>query len=160
MKQKRSIPLETRQALILEYCRLAVRAAYRYRFIPDYEDLVSEGIIGLIKAVDSFDNERNTGLAGYAQVLIRHEMADFLRRQSRYETIPLEGTAEKRLNEPGRQTCFCDGRRDPAAAAEESEKRQKPSAFRRAASPGERRRSFPDFAENCWEPGFIRREAE
>ncbi len=45
----------------------------------DREDLVSAGIIGLIKAVDRFDPERGVKFATYASTVIRGEVMESLR---------------------------------------------------------------------------------
>ena len=47
------------------------------------EDLISIGTIGLIKAINSFDSEKNIKLATYASRCIENEILMYLRRNSR-----------------------------------------------------------------------------
>ena len=49
----------------------------------DLEDLISVGTIGLIKAVNSFDTEKNIKLATYASRCIENEILMYLRRMVR-----------------------------------------------------------------------------
>ncbi len=50
------------------------------------EDLLSIGTIGLIKAIDSFNSEKNTRLATYAAKCIDNEILMYLRRQKKIST--------------------------------------------------------------------------
>lgn len=50
------------------------------------EDLVSIGSIGLIKAVNTFDTEKNIKLATYASRCIENEILMFLRRNNKVKT--------------------------------------------------------------------------
>ncbi len=55
------------------------------------EDLVSVGMIGLVKGVDSFDPERKIKLVTYAAQCIKNEILMYLRRErSRRCEIPME----------------------------------------------------------------------
>ena len=49
----------------------------------DVEDLISVGTIGLIKAVNSFDPDKNIKLATYASRCIENEILMYLRRMVR-----------------------------------------------------------------------------
>ena len=59
----------------------------------DVEDLISIGTVGLIKAVNSFDTDKNIKLATYASRCIENEILMHLRRVSRLR-------AEVSLDEP------------------------------------------------------------
>jgi RNA polymerase sporulation-specific sigma factor len=50
------------------------------------EDLISIGTIGLIKAINTFKNDKNIKLATYASRCIENEILMFLRRNSRIRT--------------------------------------------------------------------------
>ncbi|MBO5261190.1 MAG: RNA polymerase sporulation sigma factor SigE [Coprococcus sp.] len=50
------------------------------------EDLISIGTIGLIKAINTFRNDKNIKLATYASRCIENEILMFLRRNSRLKT--------------------------------------------------------------------------
>ncbi len=47
----------------------------------DYDDLISNGVLGLIDAVGKFDTMRNVKFETYAQIRIRGAIIDFLRKQ-------------------------------------------------------------------------------
>jgi RNA polymerase primary sigma factor len=53
----------------------AVARAYRGRGVP-YEDLVQEGLIGLVRAVERFDHRRGVKFSTYAVFWIRRSMLD------------------------------------------------------------------------------------
>ena len=57
---------EARDRLIEHNLRLVAHVVKKYAQSADIDDLISIGTIGLVKAVDSFDNSKNTRLATYA----------------------------------------------------------------------------------------------
>lgn len=48
------------------------------------DDLLSEGLIGLIKAVDSFDPARHHKFSSYAARCIRNQIITYIRKENRY----------------------------------------------------------------------------
>lgn len=72
--------MEARNLLIEHNLRLVAHVAKKYQS-PEYEadDLISIGIIGLIKAVMTFDSEKNNKLATYAARCIENELLMMLR---------------------------------------------------------------------------------
>lgn len=72
-----------REALIRRYFPLVKRIARRiHRLVPsvDVDDLVGDGSIGLIRAVDHFDPQRGPTLEHYAKQLIVGAMLNGIRR--------------------------------------------------------------------------------
>ena len=70
-----------RKRLIEHNLRLVMQIAVRYRNSSrELEDLFMEGTIGLIKAVDTLDREREGRLYAYASRCIENEIRMFLRR--------------------------------------------------------------------------------
>lgn len=70
-----------RTKLIEHNLRLVVYIAKRFENTNiDIEDLISVGTIGLIKAVNSFDNNKNIKLATYASRCIENEILMYLRK--------------------------------------------------------------------------------
>jgi len=82
--------LEARKELILCNLRLVVSIAKRYqnRGLP-FLDLVEEGNLGLIRAVDRFRSERGYRLSTYAAWWIRQAITRALADQSRTIRIPI-----------------------------------------------------------------------
>ncbi len=73
-----------KDALIEHNLRLVVYIAKRYESNPaQMEDLISIGTIGLIKAVGTFDANKNIKLVTYASRCIENEILMFLRKKSR-----------------------------------------------------------------------------
>ena len=85
-----------RDDLITHNLRLVVYLAKKYENsgVPQ-EDMISIGTIGLIKAVNSFDPEKNIKLATYASRCIENEILMVLRRTSR---LKLEVSFDEPLN--------------------------------------------------------------
>ena len=81
---------EARKRLILSYLRLVVSQAraYRNRGV-EFLDLVEEGNLGLITAVDRFDVDRGIHFATYATWWIRQALARGVANQSRTVRIPI-----------------------------------------------------------------------
>ena len=72
---------EVRQVLIVHNLRLVVYIARKFDNTgADMDDLISIGTIGLIKAVNSFDPDKNIKLATYASRCIENEILMYLRR--------------------------------------------------------------------------------
>ena len=78
---------EARQLLIEHNLRLVVYIARRFENTGmNLEDLISIGTIGLIKAIGTFDPEKNIKLATYASRCIENEILMFLRKKSSHRT--------------------------------------------------------------------------
>ena len=75
-----------RDKLIIHNLRLVVYIARKFDTSGiNLEDLISIGTIGLIKAVNTFSNDRNIKLATYASRCIENEILMFLRKSSTYK---------------------------------------------------------------------------
>ncbi len=76
-----------RDTLVEHNLRLVVYIARRFENTNiDLDDLVSVGTIGLIKAVKSFNVEKNIKLATYASRCIENEILMFLRRTAKIKS--------------------------------------------------------------------------
>lgn len=75
---------KARETLIEKNRGLVIHMARRKNHGPDkeQEDLISEGFIGLIKAVDRFDPSRGIAFGSYAGKYIMGAMQDYLRSTS------------------------------------------------------------------------------
>lgn len=80
--------LTAREVLIAHNLRLVAHLVKRFENTgEDVEDLISIGVVGLIKAVDTFSPEKGTRLATYAAKCISNEILMYLRarRKARVE---------------------------------------------------------------------------
>ena len=76
--------MEARNTLIEHNLRLVVYVAKRYETDTfNLEDLVSIGTLGLIKAINTFKQDKNIKLATYASRCIENEILMYLRKKSR-----------------------------------------------------------------------------
>jgi len=76
-----------RKLLIERNLRLVVYIARRFENTGIYvEDLISIGTIGLIKAINTFDPDKNIKLATYASRCIENEILMYLRKNSNSKT--------------------------------------------------------------------------
>jgi len=79
--------IAVRSVLIERNLRLVVYIARKFENTGiNIDDLVSIGVIGLIKAVNTYDPNKNIKLATYASKCIENEILMFLRRNNRVRT--------------------------------------------------------------------------
>lgn len=80
--------IEYREKIILGNYRLVVYIAQKYvREGFDLDELISIGIIGLIKAVDSYDTLKGAGFGTYASRCINNEIYMTFRRYKSWSSI-------------------------------------------------------------------------
>ena len=85
-----------RNTLIERNLRLVVYIARKFENTGIYvEDLISIGTIGLIKAINTFNPEKNIKLATYASRCIENEILMYLRK---YSSIKTEVSIDEPLN--------------------------------------------------------------
>ena len=78
---------DARDALILHNLRLVVFLARKFESSGvGTEDLISIGTIGLMKAINTFNTDKNIKLATYASRCIENEILMFLRRNNKIKT--------------------------------------------------------------------------
>lgn len=95
------------EELIVRYTRL-VRACARPLFLAggDSEDLVQEGLLGLLDAIREFDSSRDAGFATFARVCIQNRLRSAVRSAAREKhmalnaAVPLE---EREASEGGQE---------------------------------------------------------
>ena len=76
--------VEARRVLIERNLRLVAHVAKRYQnSVQDMEDLLATGAIGLIKAVDTFDETKGSRLATYAVRCIDNELLMMFRAKKK-----------------------------------------------------------------------------
>ncbi len=80
-----------RERLILSYRPLVFWIARKFRVAPQrYQDLVQEGMIALIKAVDRFEPCRNIRFVTYGFYRIKGQMTNFLQRVEARAPSPVD----------------------------------------------------------------------
>ena len=91
--------IEARKILVEHNLRLIVYIAKKFENTGvDLEDLISIGTIGLMKAINTFNNKKNIKLATYASRCIENEILMFLRRSNRLKG---EISIDEPLNQDG-----------------------------------------------------------
>lgn len=78
------------EALVLRHTRL-VRSCARPLFLSggDHEDLVQEGMIGLLSAIRSFEPQKGASFQAYAAICIRSRMISAIRAAASQKHAPL-----------------------------------------------------------------------
>ncbi|HIT56987.1 MAG TPA: sigma-70 family RNA polymerase sigma factor [Candidatus Galloscillospira stercoripullorum] len=81
---------EAEEALVVRYNRL-VRSCARPYFLAggDGEDLIQEGMVGLLSAIREYDPGKETAFRTYAEVCIRNRLLSAIRAASRDKHAPL-----------------------------------------------------------------------
>jgi len=76
--------LDGRNALVLKYYPMVRKTAFRIvSRLPacvDVEDLINIGMLGLIEAIDKFDNQRDASFMAYAKIRVQGAILDELRK--------------------------------------------------------------------------------
>lgn len=79
--------LEYREKIIINYMDLVPYIVIRKLNLEYDDDYIEEGYIGLIKAVDTFDCEKNIKFISYASICIQNQIKMFLRKINRHKNI-------------------------------------------------------------------------
>ena len=84
LKQAKLGSEEARNKLIEHNLRLVAHIVKKYEHkTEDADDLISIGVIGLIKGIDSFSNKHGTRLTTYAARCAENEILMYLRRTTK-----------------------------------------------------------------------------
>ncbi|MBR1890130.1 MAG: RNA polymerase sporulation sigma factor SigK [Clostridia bacterium] len=78
---------KAREILISHNLRLVAHIVKRYTNSLEADDLLSVGTIGLIKAVDSFDYDKNVQLSTYAARCINNEILMLIRSNKKHKNV-------------------------------------------------------------------------
>lgn len=95
---------DARERLILAYRPMVFWLARKFR-VPysAYSDLIQEGMIGLIAAVDNFEPARNNKFSTYAYYKMYGSMINFLQRSEQKAPVPVD---DEILDRPGVHESF------------------------------------------------------
>ncbi len=78
---------KARERLISHNLRLVAHIVKRYTNSLEADDLLSVGTIGLIKAIDSFDYDKNVQLSTYAARCINNEILMLIRSNKKHKNV-------------------------------------------------------------------------
>ncbi|MDR0764374.1 MAG: sigma-70 family RNA polymerase sigma factor [Synergistaceae bacterium] len=82
---------DSREKIILAYRPMVYWLAKKFRtFYGTYPDLIQEGMVGLISAVDNFEPERSNRFITYAYYKVKGRMANFLSRVESKAPVPVD----------------------------------------------------------------------
>ncbi len=127
-------PEEKRSILIERNLRLVVYIAKKFENTGvNIEELISIGTIGLIKAIDTYQPEKNIKLATYAARCIENEILMFIRKNSARREISFDEPLN--VDWDGNELLLSDilGS-DPDAVSQELEDKEEREMLRRAVS--------------------------
>ena len=101
---------EAEEALVSEYAQL-VRACARPYFLAggDGEDLIQEGMLGLLSAVRTFDPAKGVKFSTYAEFCVRRRIYSAIRSASGYKHTPLNSyisLESQQLDENNTQSAY------------------------------------------------------
>ena len=84
---------DAEEQLIEKYSRL-VRACSRPYFLVggDNEDLIQEGMLGLLSAIRQYDPDRDASFRTYAELCIRNRLLTAIRSAQRFKHTPLNAS--------------------------------------------------------------------
>jgi len=82
--------MESRRSLIESYQPLVFKQAMRFRFFENIMDVIQEGTVGLIEAVENYDYELGAAFSLYAVHRIRGRMLNFLKKEGNCDIATLD----------------------------------------------------------------------
>jgi len=81
------------EELLTEYREMVkAKAHLYYMFGGDIEDIIQEGMIGLYKAIQSYDETKGATFATYADRLVDRQIQTALKNASRKKNVPLNSS--------------------------------------------------------------------
>jgi len=100
------------EELVKRYSRLVRRCARPYFLMGgDSEDLLQEGMLGLLSAIRVYDGTMNTPFAAYAELCIRRRLYTAIKSASRLKHTPINGglSLDDILSEENTRPAFYTG---------------------------------------------------
>lgn len=83
------------EALIKQYRNVVEAIAVKYINSPlEYDDIIQEGMIGLLAAIKTFNNSKGVQFKTYAQTCINNSIQTALRKFNRKKDIPIGSVIE------------------------------------------------------------------
>jgi RNA polymerase sporulation-specific sigma factor len=83
------------EAVIKDYRQVVEIVANNYKDSPmEKDDLIQEGMIGLLAAIKSFDSSKGASFKTYARICIDNAIQSALRKYYRLKDIPVQNVVE------------------------------------------------------------------
>lgn len=79
--------MDARRILIESYQPLVFKAAMQFRRLDNIMDIIQEGTVGLIEAVEKYDHERGVAFSLYALHRIRGRMLNFIKKENSFDFV-------------------------------------------------------------------------
>lgn len=91
--------LQALEYLILKYKPLVKSKVYNYYIVgADKDDIIQEGMIGLYKAIKSFDGKKSSSFKNFAEMCVTNQIITAIKTATRQKHIPLNESIS--LNKP------------------------------------------------------------
>lgn len=99
IEQTRLGNLEAQNYLLEKYRTLVNMKANRFFLIgAESDDMIQEGMIGLFKAIQSFDKEKNNSFKTFANLCIERQLITAIKTSNRQKHIPLNSSFSLNLS--------------------------------------------------------------
>ena len=79
--------MDARRILIESYQPLVFKAAMQFSRLNNIMDIIQEGTVGLIEAVEKYDHERGVAFSLYALHRIRGRMLNFVKKENSFDFV-------------------------------------------------------------------------
>lgn len=79
--------MDARRILIESYQPLVFKAAMQFSRLNNIMDIIQEGTVGLIEAVEKYDYERGVAFSLYALHRIRGRMLNFIKKENSFDFV-------------------------------------------------------------------------
>lgn len=111
-----------RQQMISANTGLVALIAYKHKTTSlSFDDLIQEGIVGLIKAVDRFDPHRNIRFSTYAVFWIKQAISRLIVKQEKVVRLPIALAEKASLVFDVMRSCYLESGRWPSLAELETQ---------------------------------------
>ena len=84
--------MDARRILIESYQPLVFKAAMQFNRLNNIMDIIQEGTVGLIEAVEKYDHERGVAFSLYALHRIRGRMLNFIKKENSFDMVYSENS--------------------------------------------------------------------
>jgi len=84
--------MDARRVLIESYQPLVFKAAMQFNRLNNIMDIIQEGTVGLIEAVEKYDHERGVAFSLYALHRIRGRMLNFIKKENSFDMVYSENS--------------------------------------------------------------------